>query len=87
MLIVINGVKSCDVLAPGVGDGLQLGQADIEAATAHNQMNITERSSKAAIIDAAMELTESQAEQIAQLQERQTVLLVLLGVLAILQLL
>ena len=62
-------------------------QADIEAATAHDQMNITERSSKAAIIDAAMELTESQAEQIAQLQERQKVLLALLGALALLQLL
>ena len=37
-------------------------------------MNITAKSSKADIIDAAVELTETQAERIAELEERQTIL-------------
>jgi hypothetical protein len=47
---------------------------------------ITERSSKAEILSAAAELTDSQAQAIATLQQRQTILLALLGTLAILQL-
>jgi len=47
---------------------------------------ITERSSKAEILSAAAELTDSQAQAIATLQQRQTILLALLGALAILQL-
>ena len=50
-------------------------------------MNITGRSSKADIIDAAVELTEMQAEQISYLKQQQAVLLILLGVLTICQLL
>jgi hypothetical protein len=50
-------------------------------------MNITERSSKADIIDAAVELTSSQAEQITALQQQQTLLLILLGITASLWLL
>lgn len=47
-------------------------------------MNITERSSKAAIIDAACELTDSQAERIAQLEQQQTTLFALLAIAFIL---
>jgi len=50
-------------------------------------MNINERASKAEILSAAVELTDSQARQIEDLQQRQAILLALLGVLAILQLL
>jgi hypothetical protein len=50
-------------------------------------MNITERASKAEIISAACELADSQAQQIEEMQQRQVVLLALLGVLAVLQLL
>jgi hypothetical protein len=50
-------------------------------------MNITERSSKADIIDAAVELTSSQEEQIATLKQQQELLLILLGVVATLWLL
>ena len=50
-------------------------------------MNITERSSKADIIDAAVELTSTQAEKISELQQQQTILLIMLGVLVICQLL
>jgi hypothetical protein len=42
---------------------------------------ITERASKAEILSAAAELTDSQADRITTLQQRQTILL---GVLAIL---
>jgi hypothetical protein len=48
---------------------------------------ITERSSKADIITAAMEITDHQQGQIETLQQRQTILLALLGALAILRLL
>lgn len=44
---------------------------------------ITERSTKAEIIDAAMELTDSQADRIAALEQRQQVLLALLAVLTV----
>jgi len=50
-------------------------------------MNINERSSKADIIDAAVELTSTQAEKISELQQQQSILLILLGVLTICQLL
>ena len=50
-------------------------------------MNITERSSKADIIDAAVELTSTQAEQISALQQQQTILLIMLGAMTILWLL
>lgn len=50
-------------------------------------MNINERASKAEILSAAVELTDNQAQQIEDLQQRQAILLALLGVLAILQLL
>lgn len=63
------------------------GTADIETATAPRTMNITERSSKADIIDAAVELTSTQAEQISELKQQQTILLILLGFLTICQLL
>jgi hypothetical protein len=61
--------------------------ADIETATAPRTMNINERSSKADIIDAAVELTSTQAEKISELQQQQAILLILLGVLTICQLL
>ena len=48
---------------------------------------ITAASTKADIIDAALELTETQAETIADLQERQLVLWALVGVLSVLLLL
>jgi hypothetical protein len=47
---------------------------------------ITERASKAEIITAALEITDQQQSQIETLQQRQTILLALLGALAILQL-
>ena len=49
--------------------------------------NITASSTKADIIDASMEIIETQSEQITALQERQSVLLVLVGVLSVLLLL
>lgn len=49
-------------------------------------MTINERASKAEIISAAVELTDSQAYQIEVLTEQRTVLFALLGVLAVLQL-
>lgn len=61
--------------------------ADIETATAPRTMNINERSSKADIIDAAVELTSMQAEKISELQQQQVILLIMLGVLVICQLL
>lgn len=61
--------------------------ADIETATAPRTMNINERSSKADIIDAAVELTSMQAEKISELQQQQVILLIMLGVLTICQLL
>ena len=42
-------------------------------------MNITERSAKADIIDASIEVIDTQAEQIQELQQRQTVLIVALS--------
>ena len=48
---------------------------------------ITAASTKADIIDAALELTETQAETIADLQERQLILWALVGVLSVLLLL
>jgi hypothetical protein len=48
---------------------------------------ITAASTKADIIDAALELTETQAETIIDLQERQLVLWALVGVLSVLLLL
>jgi predicted NBD/HSP70 family sugar kinase len=50
-------------------------------------MNITPTSTKADIIDASMEIIETQSEQITALQERQLVLLALVGVLSVLLLL
>ena len=49
--------------------------------------NITAASTKADIIDASMEIIETQSEQITALQERQLVLLVLVGILSVLLLL
>lgn len=49
--------------------------------------NITPTSTKADIIDASMEIIETQSEQITALQERQLVLLVLVGILSVLLLL
>lgn len=46
-------------------------------------MNITEHSTKAAIIDAACELTDTQAERIAQLEQQQTILFSILGLVAV----
>lgn len=47
-------------------------------------MNINEHSTKAAIIDAACELVDSQAQQINDLQEQQLILWALVGVMAVL---
>jgi hypothetical protein len=47
---------------------------------------ITERNTKAEILTAALEITDHQQDQIQTLQQRQTILLALLGILAILQL-
>jgi hypothetical protein len=49
--------------------------------------NVTASSTKAEIIDASMEIIETQSETIADLQERQLVLLVLVGILSVLLLL
>lgn len=49
-------------------------------------MIITERSTKADIIDAALELTASQEDQILQLKQRQTILWALVIILTILHL-
>ena len=49
--------------------------------------SITPASTKADIIDASMEIIETQAEQITALQERQLVLLALVAVLSALLLL
>jgi len=46
--------------------------------------NITAASTKAEIIDASMELIETQAERITALQERQLILWCLLGIMSIL---
>jgi len=46
--------------------------------------NVTASSTKAEIIDASIELIEIQAETITDLQERQRVLLVLVGILSVL---
>lgn len=55
--------------------------------TEPGQMQITERASKAEIISAACELADSQTQQIRELQQRQTILLALLGLVAVLELL
>ena len=49
--------------------------------------SITAASTKADIIDASMEIIETQSEQITALQERQLVLLVLVGIMSMLLLL
>jgi hypothetical protein len=49
--------------------------------------NVTASSTKAEIIDASIELIEIQAETITDLQDRQLVLLVLVGILSVLLLL
>lgn len=50
-------------------------------------MNVTMRSSKEEIATAAVELIDTQAEQIAQLQQRQAILWGLVALLAIWQVL
>lgn len=50
-------------------------------------MNITQASTKADIITAAMEITDSQQAKIDQLQQRQVILLGLVAVLVIANLL
>jgi hypothetical protein len=47
-------------------------------------MNVNERSTKADIIDASCELIDSQAERIADLEERQLVLWAMVGILSVL---
>jgi len=79
-------VTICDNRPGLTGEALGCIQADIEAATAPRQMNINERASKAEIISAAVELTDSQAHEIEVLTEQRNVLFALLGVLAVLQL-
>jgi len=49
--------------------------------------NVTASSTKAEIIDASMEIIETQSETITDLQDRQLVLLVLVGILSVLLLL
>lgn len=51
--------------------------------TAPRQMNITARSSKDDVITAALELTDGQAQRIRELEQRQTVLWVVVGLLAV----
>ena len=48
-------------------------------------MNVTMRSSKEEIATAAVELIDTQAEQISQLQQRQAILWALVALLAIWQ--
>ncbi len=48
---------------------------------------ITERTSKAEVLTAACELADLQADRIRELQQRQTILLALLGLVAVLELL
>ena len=50
-------------------------------------MNITPHSTKDEIITGALEMIDGQADQISTLQQRQTILVVLLGALALLHLL
>lgn len=50
-------------------------------------MNINERSSKAEVLTAACELADYQADRISELQQRQAILLALLGLVAVLELL
>jgi hypothetical protein len=50
-------------------------------------MQITERTSKAEVLTAACELADYQADRIRELEQRQAVLLALLGLAAVLQLL
>jgi hypothetical protein len=50
-------------------------------------MNVTMRSSKEEIATAAVELIDTQAEQISQLQQRQAILWALVALLAIWQVL
>jgi hypothetical protein len=47
-------------------------------------MNITDRSPKAEILTAALELSDSQASRIADLEQRQLILWSLVGILAVL---
>lgn len=47
-------------------------------------MNITERSPKAEIITAALEITDSQADRISELEQQQTALWVICGLLTLL---
>ena len=47
-----------------------------------NQMNITEKNTKAEIVSASCEIIDSQADTIHQLQERQLALWSLVGVMA-----
>lgn len=46
-------------------------------------MNITERSSKSEIIDAATELVDTQQEQIQQLKQRQVILFSIIGLMIV----
>ena len=48
------------------------------------EMNITPASTKADIIDASMEIIETQSEQITALKERQFILWCLIGIMSIL---
>jgi hypothetical protein len=50
-------------------------------------MQITERTSKAEVLTAACELADYQADRIRDLQQRQAILLALLGLVAVLELL
>ena len=52
--------------------------------TAPRQVNVTLKTSKEEMASAACELIDSQAEQLADLQQRQTVLLALVGLLTVL---
>jgi len=61
------------------------GDAGKRSCTAEpREMNITPASTKADIIDASMEIIETQAEQITALQERQLILWALIGIMSIL---
>lgn len=63
------------------------GEIRCRPTTETGQMQITERTSKAEVLTAACELADYQADRIRELEQRQTVLLALLGLAAVLQLL
>lgn len=77
-LVRLHYVTVCDSISPsGCSAVLQY-----ESSQAHHAMQtITERASKAEIISASLELTDSQAATITRLQQQQRILWAALAVL------